>query len=60
MFNLISSIFIFLTIVMWCALILSFISKTLNMLIIESLEKQNKLIHTRRKKIKKLFKKLLK
>lgn len=48
-------IFIFLTILLWIDLILSFISKSFNEMIIQELEKQNKKIDARSKHLKKLF-----
>lgn len=58
--NIIGCIFIFLTLVMWGSLILSFLSKTFNNSMIDSLKEQNRLIENRRKAIKNLLKKLLK
>lgn len=58
--NIIGCIFIFLTLEMWGSLILSFLSKTFNNSMIDSLKEQNRLIENRRKAIKNLFKKLLK
>lgn len=58
--DIVSCIVIFLTLVMWGSLILSFLSKTFNNSMIDSLKGQNCLIENRRKTIKKLLKKLLK
>lgn len=56
----IKSVFIFLTILMWIDFILSFVSKTINNVIIESLQEQNKMISNRRMRIKLLLRKIFK
>lgn len=56
----IRSVFIFLTILMWIDFILSFVSKTINNVIIESLQEQNKMISNRRMRIKLLLRKIFK
>lgn len=54
------SIFVVLTIMMWVDVILSFISKSFNNSLIESLKEQNKFIDDSRNEIKKLFRKISK
>ena len=54
------SIFIFLTIVMWLDLIVSFISISFNQMMIEELEKRNKLIKKRNEKLKSFLTKIFK
>ena len=56
--ELIGSIFICLTILLWIDFILSFVSKTFNNFFIESLKEQSKMIDKRREKTKLLFKKI--
>lgn len=56
----IGSLFIVFTMLMWLDLILTFISKTFNKMLIKSLEEQNYLIDKRRKKIKLIFSKMFK
>ncbi len=50
-------LFIFLTIILWLDLILSFFSKSFNEMMIKELEEQNKKIENRKKVIRKLLRK---
>lgn len=59
MAELIASIILFLTILMWIDLILSFISKSFNEDMIKGLQEQNEMIDRRRNNLKKLFKNLI-
>lgn len=60
MAELIASIILVLTILMWIDLILSFISKSFNEDIIKTLQEQNEMIDKRRNNLKKLLRKLFK
>lgn len=55
--EIIKSLFMFFTIILWVDLILSFFSKSFNNMMIEELKKQNKIIENRGRAIKKLLKK---
>ncbi len=54
------SLILFLTILMWLDLILSFISKSFNEDMIKTLQEQNEMIDRRRSNLKKIFQKLFK
>ena len=58
--NLLESIFIFLTIIMWIGLVISFISISFNQMMIEELENKNILIKKRNEKIKSFLSKIFK
>lgn len=58
--NLLESIFIFLTIIMWIDLVISSISISFNQMMIEELEKKNILIKKRNEKIKSFLCKIFK
>lgn len=58
--NLLESIFLFLTIIIWLDLIISFISISFNQMMIEELEKKNILIKKRNEKIKSFLSKIFK
>ena len=58
--NLLESIFIFLTIIMWIDLVISSISISFNQMIIEELENKNILIKKRNEKIKSFLSKIFK
>lgn len=58
--NLLESIFLFLTIIIWLDLIISSISISFNQMMIEELEKKNILIKKRNEKIKSFLSKIFK
>mgnify|MGYP000879820545 CR=1 FL=1 len=58
--NLLESIFIFLTIIMWIDLVISSISISFNQMMIEELENKNILIKKRNEKIKSFLSKIFK
>ena len=58
--EIIMSLIIFISILMWIDLVLSFISKEFNELMIHTLQKQNELIEKTKKRIKFLFNKVFK
>lgn len=58
--NVLESIFIFLTIIMWIDLVISSISISFNQMMIEELEKKNILIKKRNEKIKSFLSKIFK
>lgn len=58
--NVLESIFIFLTIIMWIDLVISSISISFNQMMIEELEKKNILIKKRNEKIKSFLCKIFK
>lgn len=58
--NVLESIFIFLTIIMWIDLIISSISISFNQMMIEELENKNILIKKRNEKIKSFLSKIFK
>ena len=58
--NLLESIFIFLTIIMWIDLVISSISISFNQMMIEELENKNILIKKRNEKIKSFLRKIFK
>lgn len=58
--EIIMSFIIFISTLMWIDLVLSFISKEFNELMIHTLQKQNELIEKRKKRIKFLFNKVFK
>lgn len=58
--NLLKSIFIFLTIIMWIDLVISSISISFNQMMIEELENKNILIKKRNEKIKSFLSKIFK
>lgn len=58
--NLLESIFIFLTIILWIDLVISSISISFNQMMIEELENKNILIKKRNEKIKSFLSKIFK
>lgn len=58
--NVLESIFIFLTIIMWIDLVISSISISFNQMMIEELENKNILIKKRNEKIKSFLSKIFK
>lgn len=58
--NLLESIFIFLTIIMWIDLVISSISISFNQMMIEELESKNILIKKRNERIKSFLSKIFK